>query len=177
MIKWFVAIVCAPAVYLCSAQDYAIPIDEIKLYDRDIPSEEEFRGDTVRIELPLAHIKNNKLKRLIDSFMIDAEDSVNNHEPMYLYMSQPQKSYYEFWKIIPEMGFDEKFYQRNAIGFYRHGSIYIIIGRSAKRDVIIKSSEYEKFVFESNYMLMNVNPVFAVDLKTVHTITPISIPF
>ena len=124
--------------------------------------------DTIRFELPCVYITDYKLKKVIDSFKITVLDGKSIRTPVFLYMVESNNRYFEWWLISPYLALDEKFYKERAIGFYKAGSIYVIVDYSVKRNVKIMRKEIASFYFITNisHEIFNIEPILELDIKT-----------
>lgn len=149
--------------------------DNINLVDKEQQCIYLNTIDSVNIDLPYVLITNKKLKRAIDNFNFDIPSQQDSMEPIYLYLKKTGKGIYEFWEIIPALGFDKPFFNNNTIGFCQTSIAYIFIDNSARKEVKIIKGNVKLFTILSDYQIMNIDPVLILDLENIDFDKPIDI--
>lgn len=152
--------------------DLSILFENENIQDKEIL--ETTCVDTIKFELPYAYITDRKLKKAIDTFKITVSDGNSICTPIFLYMVESNNRYYEWWLISPYLALNEKFYKERSIGFYKAGSIYIIIDYSVKRNVKIIRKEIASFCFITNipHEIFNIEPILELDIRTNNVMHP-----
>ncbi len=129
----------------------------------DKPKIEKMEYDSIKITIPYAFVKNNKLRSLIDSLQTVDYDYNSISKPVFIYLMSFSKDVFCAWDISPTSSIGVK--DLNVLAYYNVSNLFILFSTSMKKYLKISNRRVAEVSLFGKSVICNVDYIWCGYLK------------